>query len=153
MDNGLLLYGSVAVAGIAGTLLGYVRSALSAQYASDGYSCQSCLWTAEQGQVYIFPDPVRAREFGLARQVRSFRLASTCSFSTLRLNLVLNHGNPAFRDGVQVYRQSPSGQLRVYRVTESRTDSIHCRQSAAFQVLPWNNFYMHLCLPTPTIGM
>ena len=35
-----------------------------------------------------FPVPVPAWEFGLARQVRPSRLASACSFSTRRLNLV-----------------------------------------------------------------
>ena len=35
--------------------------------------------------VLLFPVPVRAREFDLARQVRSSRPASACSFSTLRL--------------------------------------------------------------------
>ena len=38
-----------------------------------------------------FPVRVRAREFGLARQVRLSRPASACSFSTLRLNLLIVH--------------------------------------------------------------
>ena len=47
---------------------------------------------------------VRAREFGLARQVRLPRPASAYSFSSLRLNLVLTHGiPPAFRDGVHLF--------------------------------------------------
>ena len=50
-----------------------------------------------------FPVQVRAREFGLARRVRQSRPASACSFSTLRLNLVLTYGiPPAFRGGVHL---------------------------------------------------
>ena len=45
--------------------------------------------------------------------------------------LVLTHGvPPAFREGVHLYSQSPSGQPRVYRVTQLRTDGVHCRESA-----------------------
>ena len=55
-------------------------------------------------------------------------------------------------------RQPPSGQSRVYRVMQVRTDRVHCRESAgtgpvnlkvvrvtvaAFQVSPWTIF----CLP------
>ena len=44
--------------------------------------------------------------------------------------MVLTRGIPlAFRDGVHIYRQPPSGQSKVYRVTEARTDEFHCRES------------------------
>ena len=60
--------------------------------------------------------PVRALEFGLARQVRLSRPTSACSFSTLRLYLVLTHGTPLdFHDGVHIYCRTPSGQYRVVR--------------------------------------
>ena len=74
------------------------------------------------------PLPVRAGEFSFATRVRSSRPASPCSFSTLRLNLVLTHVIPPdFRDGVHLlYRQPPSGQFRDYQVTQLRTDDIHC---------------------------
>ena len=50
------------------------------------------------------PVPVRASEFGLARRVQSSRPASACSFSILRLNLVLTHGIPPdFRGGVHLF--------------------------------------------------
>ena len=82
-----------------------------------------------------FPVPVRARDFGLTRQVRPSRPASACSFSTLRLNLVLTYYGilPAFRGGVHFFylnHHTPSGQSRVYRVTQLRTDGVHCRESA-----------------------
>ena len=49
-----------------------------------------------------FPVPVRAWKFG--RRVQPSRPASACSFSTIRLNLVLSHGiPPAFRDGVHLF--------------------------------------------------
>ena len=51
-----------------------------------------------------FPVPVCAREFGLARRVRQPCPASACSFSTLRVNLVLTHGIPPdFRGGVHLF--------------------------------------------------
>ena len=47
------------------------------------------------------------------------------------LNLVLTRGiPPTFRGGVHTYRQPPSGQSRVYRVTQMRTDGVHCREFA-----------------------
>ena len=47
--------------------------------------------------------------------------------SILRLNLVLTYGIPPdFRGGVH----TPSGQSRVYRVTQLRTDGVHCRKPA-----------------------
>ena len=42
---------------------------------------------------------------------------------------------PKFRDGVHLMifisnRHTPLGQSRVYRVTQLRTDGVHCRESA-----------------------
>ena len=89
----------------------------------------------------------------------------------LRLNLVLTYGiPPEFRGGVHLSisnRHTASGQSRVYRVTQLRTDSVHCRESAGtgpvnLKVVPneecflgrspWTNLYAPL-FPTPTIGM
>ena len=51
-----------------------------------------------------FRVPVCAWKFGLARRVRQSRPASACSFSMLRLNLVLTYGNPPyFRGGVHFF--------------------------------------------------
>ena len=51
-----------------------------------------------------------------------------------KLNLVLTLGIPLeFRGGVHLIilnRRTPSGQFRVYRVTQLRTDGVHCRESA-----------------------
>ena len=48
-----------------------------------------------------FPVPVRPGEFDPVIRVRPSRPASACSFSILRLNLVLTHGIPPnFRVGV-----------------------------------------------------
>ena len=65
--------------------------------------------------------------------------------SILRLNLVLTYGIPPdFRGGVHLFisnRHTPSGQSRVYRVTQLRTGGVHCRESAGtgpvnLQVIP-----------------
>ena len=54
--------------------------------------------------------------------------------SILRLNLALTYGIPReFRGGVHLFiysRHTPSGQSRVYRVTQLRTDGVHCREFA-----------------------
>ena len=51
-----------------------------------------------------------------------------------RLNLVFTYGiSPEFRGGVHLFiynRHTPSGQSRVYRVTQLRTDGVHCGKSA-----------------------
>ena len=50
------------------------------------------------------------------------------------LDLVLTYGiPPEFRGGVHLFifnRHTPSGQSRVYRVTQLHTDGVHCRESA-----------------------
>ena len=54
--------------------------------------------------------------------------------SVLGLNLVLTYGiPPECRSVVHLFiliRHTPSGQSRVYRVTQMRTDGVHCRDSA-----------------------
>ena len=54
--------------------------------------------------------------------------------SILRLNLLPTYGVPLdFRGGVHLSilsRHTPSGQSRVYRVMQLRTDGVHCRESA-----------------------
>ena len=53
---------------------------------------------------------------------------------TLRLNLALAHGIPnALRDGVQLYCYPSSGQSRVYRVTQLRTNGAHCLESRRYR--------------------
>ena len=67
---------------------------------------------------------------------------------------------------IYLNRHTPSGQSRVYRVTQLRTDGVHCRESGGtgpvtLKVVPngcclgrspWTNKYAPL-FPTPTVGM
>ena len=85
----------------------------------------------------------------------------------LRLNLVLTGFSrvPRRRPFIYLNRHTPSGQYRVYRITQLRTDGVHCRESAStgpvnFKVVPnecclgrspWTNQCAPL-FPTPTIG-
>ena len=85
-------------------------------------------WTGK----IVFPCPraclrIWSRETGSAVPSRV-----SLFISILRLNLVLTYGiPPEFRGGVHLWnRHTPSGQSRVYRVTQLRTDGVHCRQSA-----------------------
>ena len=114
----------------------------------------------------FFPVPVRAREINLARR---FRPVSARSFSTLRLNLIgwcLFRGFlPLFSTASTCNRQPPSGQSRVYRITQSRTDGVHCRESTSTGPLvlkvvrvtgaavsgfsPWTNFLCASLFPHP----
>ena len=111
----------------------HIWTSLIAEYGSTRYGCQSCLWSAEQGK-WIFPCPraclrIWSRETGSAVPSRVSLL-----ISILRLNLVLTYGiPPEFRGGVHILilnRHTPSGQSRVNRVTQLRTDGVHCRESA-----------------------
>ena len=46
---------------------------------------------------------------------------------------------PEFRGGVLLFvlnRRTPSGQSRVYRVMQLRTDGVHCRESAGTRPEP-----------------
>ena len=71
---------------------------------------------------------VLAREIGLARRVRPSHPASACSFPIPRLNLVLPHEIPPdFCGGVHLFIPPYAiGSVRSYRVTQLRTDSVHC---------------------------
>ena len=77
---------------------------------------------------------------------------------------------PEFRGGVHLFilnRHTPSGQSRVNRVTQLRTDGVHYRESAStgpvnLKVVPVTSaalgghhgpINMRLSFPTPTIGM
>ena len=121
-------------------------------------------WTGK----IIFPCPraclrIWSRETGSAAPFRVSLL-----ISILRLNLVLTYGiPPEFRGGVHLWnRHTPSGQSRVFRVTQLRTDGVHCRESTGtgsvnLKVVPnecclgrspWINKYSPL-FPTPAIGM
>ena len=75
---------------------------------------------------------------------------SSLLISILKLNLVLTSGiPPEFRGGVYLFilnRHTPSGQSRVYRVTQLRTEGVHYRvrrhrtsspQGSSERVLPW----------------
>ena len=73
---------------------------------------------------------------------------------------------PQRRPFINLNRHTPSGQSRVYLVTQLRTDGVHCRESAGTGPVvskvvpngcclgrsPWTNQYAPL-FPTPTIGM
>ena len=61
--------------------------------------------------------PIRAREFGITRQVRPSRQGSAGSFSTPRVDLVLTHGFLSFLNGAHPYCQSPSGKSQVLYCT------------------------------------
>ena len=97
------------------------------------------------------PVPVRAWGFGLVRQVQSSRPASACSFSILRLNLVLTYGiPPEFRGGVHLFIGKPPyaigsvpsllGHAIAYRwrsLPRVRRHRASKPQGSSEQVLPW----------------
>ena len=94
--------------------------------------------------------------------------------SILRLNLVLTHGIPPdFRGDVQLFiytvrpYNTPSGQSRVYRVTQLRTEDVHYRKlngtgPDVLKAVPgtgaafaghYGTINVSLSFPPPTIGM
>ena len=77
------------------------------------------------------PVPVRAWEFGLARRVQPSRPASACSSPYSGwIWCLLTDSSRVPRRRPLWNRHTPSGQSRVYRVTQLRTDGVHCRESA-----------------------
>ena len=124
-------------------------------------------WTGK-----IFPVRVRTWEFGLARRVwQSVPSRVGLLISILRLSLVLTYYEipPEFRGGVHLFiynrHDTPSSQSRVYRVTQLRTDGVHCRESAGTEPVnlkvvpngwaalarsPWTKWYAPFFLK-PTI--
>ena len=107
------------------------------------YTCQSYSWSAEQGKLFL-PYPrsrviIWSRETGSAVPSR----ASLVIF-ILRLNLVmvmvLTRGLLFFlllsaAASNHLYRQTPPGQSRVYRVMKLRTDGVHCREYAGTKLV------------------
>ena len=89
--------------------------------------------SAEQGKNNIslsaFAPEIWSRETGSVVPSRVSLL-----ILILRLNLVLTYEIPLeFRGGVHLFmlkRHRPSDQSRVYRVTQLRTDGVHCREFA-----------------------
>ena len=70
-----------------------------------------------------------------SRETGSATIPSRVSLliSILRLNLMLTCEIFPSSATVSIYlkyRHTPSGQSRVYRVTQLRTDGVHCRESA-----------------------
>ena len=76
--------------------------------------------------------------------------------SILRLNLVLIYGiPPEFRGGVHLFisnRHTPLGQSRVYRVTQLRTDGVHCRESAGTEPVNLKVVPNECCLGSALAG-
>ena len=95
---------------------------------------------------------LRACEFGLARRVRQSRPASACSSPySGRIWCLLKGIPPEFGGGVHLFiynRHTPSGQARVYRVTQliayrwRSLPRVHWHgaskpQGSSERVLPW----------------
>ena len=87
------------------------------------------------------PDPVRSREFGLARRVQPSRPAFSRPVPRQPAHLQSTQAEsgaylrdssrfPRRRPFIYLNRHTPSGQFRVYRVRQLRTDGVHCRESA-----------------------
>ena len=91
-----------------------------------------CTWSAEQGKE-VFSCPRSCLRIWSRETDSAVPSRVSLRISVLRLNLVLTYGiPPGFRGVVHLFdlnRHTPSGQSRVYRVTQLRTDGVHCRKS------------------------
>ena len=104
-----------------------------AKYGSTGWGCQSCSWSAEQGKI-IFPCPrtclrIWSRETGSA--VPS--LISLLILHTQAESGAYSRDSyrfPRRRPFIYLDHHTPSGQCRLYRVTQLCTNDVHCRESA-----------------------
>ena len=126
---------------------------------SNSHWCYACMYvwssrSAEQGKT-IFPCP-RSRLRIWSRETDS-AVPSRVSLliSILRVNLVLTYGiPPEFRGGARLFiknRHTPSGQSRVYRVTQLRTDGARCRESAGTGPVNLKVVPNECCLGTVTM--
>ena len=109
------------------------------KYSKSMHRCQSCTWSAEHRKMNI----------------------SLSAFAPKYLVSRDGFGSPVPR---QPAHHNPLDQSRVYRVTQLRTDGVHCRESAGtgpvnLKVVPnegclgrslWTNQFEPL-FPTPTI--
>ena len=101
-----------------------LSSHIIAEYKSTAIGCQSCPWSAEQGNFSL--PPFAPENLVFTRQVWLYRLVLACSFSIQTLNLVLTHGiPPEFRGGVHIFLPAPhtigsvpslSGHAVAYRL-------------------------------------
>ena len=113
-----------------------------AEYGSAVYGCLFCSWSAEQGRL-VFRCPrsrlrIWSRETGSAVPFRACSYYDHTYMHTYILHNQAESGAysrdssrvPRRRLIIYLNRHTPSSQSRVYRVTQLRTDGVHCRESA-----------------------
>ena len=107
-------------------------SALSAEYGSTGYGCQSCLWSAEQGKMIFSLSPFTPENLvsrdGFSRPVPrepaySSHSAESGAYSR---NFSRFRRRPPFTYTANRHRVSP----KFYKVKQMRTDGVQCRNAA-----------------------
>ena len=111
----------------------YVWSSHVAEYGSTGKGCQSCSWSAEQGK-WIFPCPrtclrIWSRETGSAvpSRVSLFILHTQAESGAYSRD---SSRFPRQRPFIYLNRHTSLRQCRLCRITQLRTNDIHCRESA-----------------------
>ena len=120
-----------------------------------------CSRSAEQGH----------RIFSCPRSRLRFRETGSAVPSRVRLLIFHTPAESAAysQDFVYLYRQPPSGQSRVYQVTQLRTDGVYCREydgseasevlevvpvtGAAFSGITLGPIDARLSFPTPTMNI
>ena len=111
----------------------YVWSHIQQEYGSTASGCQSCSWSAEQGNL-IFPCPRSCLKIWSRETVSavSSRVSLLISILRLKSGVYLRDSSRVPRRRLYIYlnRHTPSGQSQVYWVTQLRTDGVHCRESA-----------------------
>ena len=96
------------------------------------YGCQSCTWSAAEKMNISMPP------FAPENLVSRDEFDSLVPHQPAHLHTQASSGAylrdssrfPRRRPFIYLNRHTPSGHSRVYRVTQLRTDGIHCRQSA-----------------------
>ena len=93
----------------------------------------ACSWSADKGK-RIIPCPRSRLRIWSPETDSVVPSRISLLISILRLNLVLTYTIPSeFRSRVHLFiqnRHTPSVQTRVYRVTQLRTNGVHCQESA-----------------------
>ena len=118
-------------------------------------------WSAEQGKlIFLCPRSSLRIWFRERRSAVPSRVSPLTLHAQAASGAYSRNSSRFPRRRPHVYRQPPSGQ--VHRVTQLRTDGLHCRKSAgtepamlkvvpvtgaAFSAVTMDHFFMHLSFP------
>ena len=109
------------------------NSVCRTSYSKSNGSCQSCSWYRENEYFPVLsrsvPEILISRDgFGSPVPRQTAHLHTQAEYGAYLRD---SSRVPRWRPFIYFNDHTPSGQSRVYRVTQLRTDGVHCRESAS----------------------